>query len=115
MRLLFAMSALRLQLSTIAAVPLAPRSCSNQSQKLKAVNAEGQKQQAALNPVALEARTRGKAHSEESTAKLPQRLATIRSEDEGQESDEDHCRSEHLQEQPTLEQELTKGRMPLAA
>ncbi|CDI81779.1 hypothetical protein, conserved [Eimeria praecox] len=107
------MSALRLQFSAITTHLTNPSSCAGQQQEHGAINDNCEKQRQTTNVVAAAHRECASSYSDGRAAPPPQRLSTIKSEDEGQESDGERGHTQQLQQQQTLQQRLAEGKVPL--
>ncbi|CDJ49249.1 hypothetical protein, conserved [Eimeria brunetti] len=107
------MSALRLQLTTIPSHLPDSTSCTGQQQEHDTIDGNCEKQRQNAQVVAAARRDCATPYSDERAAASPQRLSTIKSEDEGQESDGERGHTQQLQQQRTLRQRLAEGKVPL--
>ncbi|CDJ36902.1 uncharacterized protein EMH_0075570 [Eimeria mitis] len=109
------MSALRLQFSASSSHIQGFSSSTGQQQERNAIDDDCEKQRRAAKVAAAAQCNCPTPYSDERAAALPQRLSTIKSEDEGQESDGERGHTQQLQQQQTLQQRLAEGKVPLVA
>ncbi|CDJ60819.1 zinc finger (CCCH type) protein, putative [Eimeria maxima] len=90
-----------------------PTSCTRQLQEHDAINDDREAHRQTAKFAAAAQCDCTTTYSDERAAAPPQRLSTIKSEDEGQDSDGERGHTQQLQQQQTLQQRLAEGKVPL--
>ena len=109
----FAMSALRLQFSAITSRTPDPSSCTGQPLEHDAISGREKQRQTAKAAAGAHCEC-PTPYTDGRAAAPPQRLSTIKSENEnGQESDGERGNTQQLQQQHSLQHRLGEGKVPL--